>query len=168
VLIGVCFWQVYNLTAGKSFPVWTTPEQRKKLAKDESYRSRVMVLQDFDMPQASQKMRITRDERHLFVSGTYKPRLVFLQCAAVFFVIVSLCFSIRIKCYEVAELSCKFERAVEEEIVDFELLTDDFSKLCLLGASNTVTFHAKYGHYHSTRLAAPARSLRYDRATCDL
>ncbi len=99
------------------------------------------------MPEASQRMRITRDERHLFVSGTYKPR---------------------IKCYEVAELSCKFERAVEEEIVDFELLTDDFSKMCLLGASNTVTFHAKYGHYHSTRLANPARSLRYDRATCDL
>jgi ribosome biogenesis protein ENP2 len=72
------------------------------------------------------------------------------------------------KCYEMEELSCKFERALEEEIVDFELLTDDFSKLCMLGASNTVTFHAKYGHYHSTRLPCPARSLRYDRATCDL
>lgn len=55
----------------------------------------------------------------------------------------SLIFSPRIKCYEVAELSCKFERALEEEVVDFELLTDDFSKLCLLGASNTVIFHAK-------------------------
>jgi hypothetical protein len=66
---------VYNLTAGKTFPVWTTPEQRKKLMRDEAYRSRVMVLQDFEMPEASQKMRITRDQKHLFVSGTYKPRV---------------------------------------------------------------------------------------------
>lgn len=48
------------------------------------------------------------------------------------------------------------------------VLTDDYSKLCFLGASNSVFFHAKYGHYHTTRLSSSARSLHYDRATCDL
>ena len=60
----------YNLTAGSAFPIWTTPEQRKKLRKNKAYQSRVMVLQDFNMPEASQKMKITRDLNHLFVSGS--------------------------------------------------------------------------------------------------
>ena len=59
----------YNLTAGSAFPIWTTPEQRKKLRKNKAYQSRVMVLQDFNMPEASQKIKITRDLNHLFVSG---------------------------------------------------------------------------------------------------
>ena len=137
----------YNLTSGATFPAWTTPQQRQKLRKNAAYQSRVQVLSEFHMPEASQRIKVTRDQKHLFVSGTYKPM---------------------IKCYDVAELSLKFERAVDEEILDFELLTDDYSKLCFLGASNSIFFHAKYGHYYTTRLANPGRSLQYDRATCDL
>jgi ribosome biogenesis protein ENP2 len=136
----------YNLTAGQSFPNWVTPDQRRKLKKDKAYQSRVMVLQDFTMPAASQRMKVSRDQRSLFVSGTYKPL---------------------VKCYDVDELSVKFERCLDEEIVDFELLNDDFSKVCFLG-SGTLFFHAKYGHYHKTKLFTIGRSLQYDRATCDM
>lgn len=137
----------YNLTAGKSFPSWLTAEQRRFLKDETDYSASVVLLQDFTMPEASHRLKITRDQRNLFVSGTYKPT---------------------IKCFEVSELSMKFERAIPEDIVDFEVLTDDFSKLCMLGANNNMYFHAKYGHYYNIRCPTYGRCIRYDRATCDL
>ena len=54
--------------------------------------------QDFDFPEASNKLRTTRDGRYLLATGTYKPRM---------------------KVFDLEELSMKMERVTDSENVDF-------------------------------------------------
>ncbi len=45
-----------------------------------------------------------------FTAGVYKPR---------------------VRCYDVHQLSMKFERCVDAEVVNFKMLSDDYSKVCI-------------------------------------
>lgn len=36
----------------------------------------------------------------------------------------------RVRCYETAELSMKFERAMDSEVVQFQILGEDWRKVC--------------------------------------
>jgi ribosome biogenesis protein ENP2 len=38
------------------------------------------------------------------------------------------------RCYDVSQLSMKFDRHLDAEIVDFQILSDDYSKAALLCA----------------------------------
>lgn len=142
-----CLFFVHFFLLEKSLPTWLSPEQRAKLLRDEKFSEQLILLQDFEMPEASHRMKISRDERFLFVNGVYKP-----SC----------------KIFEVSELSMKCERFFDEETIDFEILTDDYAKVCYMGAMGSLFFHAKYGQYYTTRLPMIGRCIKYDRATCDL
>ncbi len=107
-----------NLTAGRSFPSWLSQDQRRKLSKDDDYNNHVMLLQDFSMPAASNLMRLTRDRKHLLVTGVYPPQT---------------------KCFQLDELSCKWSRHMEHETVAMEILTDDFAKIAYLGMDRWVS-----------------------------
>jgi ribosome biogenesis protein ENP2 len=54
--------------------------------------------QDFEFPEASNKLKTTRDGKYLIASGTYKPRM---------------------KVFDLEELSLKTERVTDAENVDF-------------------------------------------------
>lgn len=131
-------WWSQNLTAGRSFPAWLSQEQRRKLANDDEYNNRVMLLQDYTMPEASQGLRLTRDGRHLLVTGVYPPQ---------------------VKCYQLDELSAKWERHLDHETLAFEVLTDDYSKVAYLGVDRWLSFHAKYGNYHKARIPILVRAV---------
>lgn len=60
------------------------------------------------MPDVSTSIRVSRDGQYVFATGTYKPVL---------------------KCFDVNQLSCKFERCFDSEVVTFEVLSDDYSKV---------------------------------------
>lgn len=55
-------------------------------------------LQDFDFPEASNKIKSTSDGRYLIATGTYKPRM---------------------KVFELDELAMKFDRVTDSENIDF-------------------------------------------------
>lgn len=74
----------------------------------------------------------------------------------------------QVRVFEVSELSLKFERHLTSEIVDFQVLGDDYSKLAFLCADRSVWLHAKFGSYFSTRIPRMGRDLCYDRWSCDL
>ena len=57
------------------------------------------------MPDVSTALRLSPDGRYLMATGTYKPRL---------------------KCYELASLSLMFERCIDQEVIQFEILSDDY------------------------------------------
>lgn len=46
----------------------------------------------------------------------------------------------------------KFERHMDCETVQFEILSDDYSKMAFLQADRTIEFHAKFGTYYKTRI----------------
>ncbi|KNZ53869.1 uncharacterized protein VP01_3114g3 [Puccinia sorghi] len=56
------------------------------------------LIQDFDFPEASNKIKSTSDGKYMIATGTYKPRM---------------------KVYELDELALKFDRVTDSENVDF-------------------------------------------------
>jgi len=60
------------------------------------------------MPGVSTTVRISPDNQYIVATGTYKPR---------------------VKCYDVNNLAMKFERCLDADVVTFEILSEDYSKL---------------------------------------
>ncbi|XP_074650381.1 nucleolar protein 10-like [Tubulanus polymorphus] len=140
--------KIYNLSAGKSLPEWLSDRKKRQLQKkDVDIRRRVTLMQDFEMPTVSNCMRLSRDGKYLYTSGVYKPR---------------------IRCYDVAEMSMKFERCVDSEVVKMHLLSDDYSKLILLQSDRYLEFHAQFGRYYRTRVPKFGRDIAYLESTCEV
>lgn len=140
--------KIYSLASTTSVPEWLSERSRRNLAKrDSQFRHRITLLQDLEMPVASTKVRQSPDGKFLIVGGTYCPR---------------------IRCYELSEMSMKFERYLDSEVVDLLMLGDDYGKLAILGADRTVMFHAPYGNHEKIRLPTFGRAMAYEKTTCDL
>lgn len=71
-------------------------------------RKSINLIQDFDMPAVSTSVKMSRDGQYCLTTGIYKPR---------------------VKCFDVNQLSIKFERCFDAEAVTFEILSDDYSKV---------------------------------------
>ena len=72
-------------------------------------RRRIELIQDFDMPGISTSIKVTNDGQYILATGIYKPR---------------------VKCFDVKNLSLKFERCFDSEVATFDILSDDYSKVC--------------------------------------
>lgn len=62
------------------------------------------------MPGVSTSLRVSKDGQYIMATGIYKPR---------------------IKCFDVNNLSLKFERCLDSEVVTFEILSEDYTKVCM-------------------------------------
>jgi ribosome biogenesis protein ENP2 len=100
--------RVYNLSSGRSFPQWLSDKKKRALSKDEEYRRRLEIIQDFEVPEAAQCINMTKDGEHIIVTGTYPPV---------------------VKCFTVSDMALKFQRGLTSEVVAFESLSDDFGKM---------------------------------------
>lgn len=60
------------------------------------------------MPGISTSIRVSKDEQYIFTTGIYKPR---------------------VKCFDVHNLGLKFERCFDSEVITFEIISDDYSKV---------------------------------------
>ena len=139
--------KVYDLTVGKTLPQWLSERHRRSLAKDADYRRRIELVQDFSFQSASQRIKMSRDSNYIVATGVYKPM---------------------VKVYDTRELSLKFERHLDAEVVQLEVLSDDYTKLVFLGVDRSLSFHAAYGQHYTTRVPSFGRDLAYDRQSCDL
>ncbi|XP_044727447.1 nucleolar protein 10 [Chrysoperla carnea] len=140
--------KIYNLSAGKSLPEWLSERKRRALLKKNvDIRRRIELIQDFDMPGLSTSIQMSKDGQYIFASGIYKPR---------------------IKCFDVNNLSLKFERCFDSEVVAFEVLSDDYSKIVFLQCDRYVEFHSAGGRYYRLRIPRFGRDLKYHYPSCDL
>ncbi|KAL2319234.1 hypothetical protein Fmac_028203 [Flemingia macrophylla] len=96
---------------------------------------------------AATKIKVTPDAKYIVASGIYPPQ---------------------VKVYKVRELGLKFKRHLDSEIVDFQVLSDDYSKLAFLCADRSVNLHAKYGKHYSLQIPRMGRDIAYDCWSCDL
>ncbi|CAF0814445.1 unnamed protein product [Didymodactylos carnosus] len=140
--------RVYNLSSGKSLPEWLTDYKRRKLKKkDSDLQQRIELIQGFEMPQLSNNIALTRDGQYIFVTGLYKPR---------------------VRCYDVNELSLKFERCFDNECIKMKILSDDYSKVVFMHTNRYIEFHAQSGNYYTTRIPKTGRDFDYCYSSCDL
>uniref|UniRef100_A0A182MNI1 Uncharacterized protein n=1 Tax=Anopheles culicifacies TaxID=139723 RepID=A0A182MNI1_9DIPT len=140
--------KIYNLSGGKSVPQWLTDRKQKKAAKKNADADRhIELIQDFDMPGVASCISISPDGQYILATGTYKPR---------------------VKCFEVSNLSLKFERCFDSEVEKFAILSDDYSKIAFLHADRYVEIHAAAGRHYRLRIPKFGRDLTYHKPTCDL
>ncbi|KAK1273208.1 hypothetical protein QJS04_geneDACA022269 [Acorus gramineus] len=139
--------KLYSVSGQRSLPSWLPPKKLKALRKDKDYMQRVDLIQDLRFETASTKIKVTPDGEFVIASGIYPPQ---------------------VKVYELRELSLKFERHLVSEIVDFEVLSDDYSKIAFLCADRSIFLHAKYGSHYSLRIPRMGRDMAYDCWSCDL
>lgn len=99
------------------------------------------------MPGVSTSIRMSPDNQYILVTGTYKPR---------------------VKCYDVNDLSLKFERCFDSEVETFEVLSDDYSKMVFLHADRYLEFHVSHGRHYKLRIPKFGREMSYHLPSCDL
>ncbi|OAD57878.1 Nucleolar protein 10 [Eufriesea mexicana] len=140
--------KIYNLSAGKSLPEWLSERKaRSLLKKNVDIRRRIELIQDFDMPGVSTSIKVTNNGQYILATGIYKPR---------------------VKCFDVKNLSLKFERCFDSEVTTFDILSDDYSKLVFLHCNRNVEFHVAHGKYYILRVPRFGRDIKYHYPSCDL
>ncbi|KAI9218339.1 WD40-repeat-containing domain protein, partial [Blastocladiella britannica] len=130
-----------------TLPEWLAKKAKTSLKKDPEWRNRIELVQDFEFPQASYKIKLTRDGKYAMATGVYKPQ---------------------VRVYDFSEMSMKFERHSDCENVDFTILSDDWTKSVHLQADRTLEFHSRFGRLYSTRIPRFGRTLEYHHPSCDV
>mmetsp|Transcript_162 Transcript_162/g.313 ORF Transcript_162/g.313 Transcript_162/m.313 type:complete len:532 (+) Transcript_162:126-1721(+) len=137
--------KIYNISQGSSVPQWIA-DKRKRKRTDDGKRS-IELIQDLEFPTASQNIQVTPDCQYLVATGTYPPQ---------------------IRVFDLSQLSLKFQRNLTCEVVRFQVLSDDYSKIVLLNEDRCIDFHAQFGSYYKTRIPKCGRDLAYDPGSCNL
>lgn len=140
--------KMYTVTSqNRSLATWLDPKKLRALRKDKDYMQRVELIQDMRFETATSRIKASPDGEYIIASGIYPPQ---------------------VKVYECRELALKFERHLVSEIINFEVLSDDYSKIAFLCADRSVCLHAKYGSHYSLRIPRMGRDIAYDCWSCDL
>ncbi|CAM0138416.1 Small ribosomal subunit biogenesis [Umbelopsis sp. WA50703] len=142
--------KIYTVSGGlgsRSIPDWLARKKKKALKKDLEYRARIELIQDFEFPEASNRIKCTADGNFAMATGVYKPQ---------------------IRVYEFAEMSMKFERHTDAENVNFEVLSDDWTKSVHLQSDRSIEFHSQGGIHYRTRIPKFGRDMAYHYPSCDL
>lgn len=139
--------KLYSLSGHRNPAAWLAPKKQKALRKDKDYQRRVDIIQDLRFETATSKVKVTPDGEYVIASGIYPPQ---------------------VKVFELSQLSLKFERHLVSEIIDFQVLADDYSKIAFLCADRSVCLHAKYGSHYNLRIPRMGRDIAYDCWSCDL
>nr|XP_058934358.1 nucleolar protein 10 isoform X2 [Kogia breviceps] len=140
--------KIYSLSCGKSLPEWLSDRKKRALQKkDVDVRRRIELIQDFEMPTVCTTIKVSKDGQYILATGTYKPR---------------------VRCYDTYQLSLKFERCLDSEVVTFEALSDDYSKIVFLHNDRYIEFHSQSGFYYKTRIPKFGRDFSYHYPSCDL
>ncbi|KAH9962179.1 WD40-repeat-containing domain protein [Russula dissimulans] len=136
--------------SASSLPDWLV---RKRAAKAKGKRAirehvegAIELIQHFEFPEASNRVKSTRDGHHVIATGTYKPQ---------------------IRVWDLDQLALKFERHADIENVDFIILSNDWTKTLHLQADRTIELHTQGGFYYRTRIPRFGRALAYHFPTCD-
>lgn len=132
-----------NLNVGRKSEAALQRARRKVDLKN----SDTDLIQDFKFPTVSHRIKVSRDGQFIFASGTYPPQL---------------------HVYDTEQLSLKFKRHVDNDIVDFQILDDDWRKFVIVTADRYVDFHSQFGSHYKTRVPSCARDIMVHRGSADL
>jgi hypothetical protein len=105
--------------SASSLPDWLVRKRAAKAKGKRAIRERVEgsieLIQHFEFPEASNRIKTTRDGHHVIATGTYKPQM---------------------RVWDLDQLALKFERHADIENIDFIV---SFSRTLLSPTSEAVT-----------------------------
>jgi ribosome biogenesis protein ENP2 len=73
-----------------------------------------------------------------------------------------------VKIFDTSELSMKCERGLDSEVVQMQVLSQDYTKLAFLCADRNIELHAQYGKHFKIRIPKFGRDMLYQPYSCDL
>ncbi|TFK49418.1 hypothetical protein OE88DRAFT_1757154 [Heliocybe sulcata] len=137
-------------STSSSLPDWLTRKRQAKgkgkRAVKEQVEGTIELIQHFEFPEASNRVKTTRDGHNAIATGTYKPHM---------------------KVWDLDELALKFERHSDVENVDFVILSDDWTKTLHLQADRSIELHTQSGFHYRTRIPKFGRAVQYHFPSCD-
>ncbi|EZG46951.1 putative nucleolar protein 10 [Gregarina niphandrodes] len=148
-VVETCGTQVYNLSYSKSLPEFMEEaiQSQTSLRKNKEFKDRLEVIHGFEFSASSARVRVSEDGQYIGSVGMYPPD---------------------IKVYDTDDLSIKFQRRVDFEILDFLFLTRDYRKMVFLENDRTLEFHGQGGRHHRERLPTFGRTLEYNNWDAEL
>jgi ribosome biogenesis protein ENP2 len=130
--------------SASSLPDWLVRKRAAKAKGKRAIRERVEgsieLIQHFEFPEASNRIKTTRDGHHVIATGTYKPQM---------------------RVWDLDQLALKFERHADIENIDFIV---SFSRTLLSPTSEAVTMaffllllvsHTKPSNIHTLHFTDP-------------
>lgn len=147
--------RVYDVSSRKAVPlhanlnlkIKTETAQKRARRKLEVQNTDTNLIQDFEFPTVSNRIKVSRNGAYLFASGTYPPQL---------------------HVYDTEQLSLKFKRHVDNDIIDFQILDEDWRKFVILSADRYLDFHSQFGSHYKTRVPSCGRDLMVHRGTAEI
>jgi ribosome biogenesis protein ENP2 len=115
------------------------------------------LIQDFEFPEASSRLRSTPDGQFLIATGAFlSPRDADSRVGV---------YKPQVRVFELAQMAMKFDRHTDCETVQMEvcfysesdafndqILSDDWKKFVLLQADRSIEFHSQHGIHFRTRI----------------
>ena len=77
-------------------------------------------------------------------------------------------YSVNYRCFDTKQLSMKFERGMDHEVVAFHILSDDWKKIVLLQSNRYIEFQTQDGIYYKTRIPTFGRDMCYYNRAAEL
>ncbi|KAJ2083953.1 Small ribosomal subunit biogenesis [Coemansia sp. RSA 988] len=142
--------KVYTVSGSnlsRKLPDWLIRRKRRELQKDIEWTRRIELIQDFEFPEASLRIKVTPDQSHCMATGVYKPQ---------------------IRVFDFSNVSMKFDRHTDSENVNFMILSDDWTKSVHLQSDRSLEFHNEGQMHFRTRIPRFGRDLAYHSPSCDV
>jgi len=138
---------IYDLASGAAVPAWLPAAKKRALKRSGDYARRVELIQDFRFPEAARSISVSPDGRFVVATGTYAPR---------------------VRVWDTAELSLKFERYMDATPLAHAVISPDYAKLAFLQEDRGVELHAAYGRHYRTRIPEAGRDLAWHAPSAEL
>lgn len=140
-------YQISGANVSRSLPDWLARKRKRSLKNDPEYANRIELIQDFEFAEASLKLKVTKDGQFCMATGTYKPQF---------------------HVYDFSQLSLKFDRHTDAENIDFQLLSDDWTKSVHLQNDRSIEFHTQGQLHAKSRIPKFGRAMTYNPQNCDV
>ncbi|KAJ1673689.1 Small ribosomal subunit biogenesis, partial [Spiromyces aspiralis] len=142
--------RVYTVSGSnlsRKIPDWLVRRKKRELKKDLEWQTRIELIQDFEFPEASNRVKVTPDGESIMATGVYKPQIRVFECS---------------------QLAMKFDRHTDTENINFLILSDDWTKSVHLQADRSIEFHNQGQMHYRARIPKFGRDLCYHYPSCDL
>uniref|UniRef100_A0AC34RS41 NUC153 domain-containing protein n=1 Tax=Panagrolaimus sp. JU765 TaxID=591449 RepID=A0AC34RS41_9BILA len=140
--------KIYDLSTGDSIPEWISAKRRRKLQKQHNdYRNTIRLIQEFGFKDYSTALAITPDCSQILATGMYKPML---------------------KCYNLDEMTVKFEHGLDIITMKILPLSDDFRKVILMQDMRYIEIFSNGCRYFQFRVPALNRDMAFSKEASDL
>lgn len=105
------------------------------------------LVQRLNFPHAATRLLCTEEGDHILAAGLHPPQIA---------------------CFQLDQLTEKWRRHLDADVISMEAVASDWSKLALLTEPRTVALHSKRGAHYSLRVPKHGRSMCYSSDTATL